>query len=71
MPGRIAHRPVELLVRGVDHHAGRVQQRDLVLRLDYARFLHQLLAIDDLDAGVLKREQHRGLDSVDADGLGQ
>ena len=53
------HLAVELLVGGVDHHAGRVEQRDLVARLDHARLLHQLLAVDDLDPLALEREQHR------------
>ena len=65
------HRAVQLLVGGVDHRACLVQQRDLVLGLDHARLLHQLLAVDDLDAGGLEREQHRGLDRVDADRLAE
>src|SRR5436190_6217563 len=43
-------RPVELVVRRVDHGARRVEQRDLVLRLELADVLHQGLAVDDRDA---------------------
>ena len=37
--------------------------------LDQARFLHQLLAVHDLDALFLQGEQHRRLDDVDAQRL--
>ena len=47
------------------------EQRDLVARLDHAGLLHQLLAVGDLDALALQREQHRGLDRVDPDGLAE
>ena len=69
MPG--PHRAVELVVGGVDHRAGGVEQRDLVAGLDHAGLLHQLLAVDDLDALRLQREQHRQLDHVDAERLAQ
>ena len=36
---------VELLVGGVDHRAGVVEQRDLVARLDHPCVLHELLAM--------------------------
>jgi hypothetical protein len=66
-----AHRPVELLVGLVDHRAGVVEQQDLVAGLDHARLLHELLAVDDLDALLLQREQHGQLDRVDADRLAE
>ena len=63
------HRLVEVVIRGV-HHAGRMrQQRDLVLRLDLARVRHQLLAVDDVQAFLLRGQRHRRLDDVDADRL--
>ena len=55
------------LVRAVDHGAGRVEERDLVRRLDLARVEHRLLAVADGDARVLERRQHRRLHDVDAD----
>ena len=55
------------LVGAVDHRAGRVQQRDLVDRLDLAGVEHRLLAVADEDALVLERREHRRLDDVDAD----
>ena len=39
--------------------------------LDHPRFLHQLLAVHDLDARALKREQDRRLHRVDADRLAE
>ena len=51
-----------LLPRG-----GAVQQRDLVGGLDLARLQHHLLAVGDLEAGLLQFEHHRRLDDVDAD----
>ena len=63
------HGAVELVVGSVHHAAGLVEKRDLVLRLDHPRSLHQLLPVDDLDTGVLKREQHRGLGDVEAQRL--
>ena len=66
-----AHLAIQLLVGGVDHRAGHVQQRDLVTRLDHAGLLHQLLAVGDLDALALQREQHRRLDRVDSDRLSE
>ena len=65
------HRAVEVVVRGVDHCAGRVEQRDLVDRLDLACVLHERLPVDDGDAGLLQGEQHRQLDHVDADRLAE
>jgi pyruvate dehydrogenase E2 component (dihydrolipoamide acetyltransferase) len=49
------------------HHGRRVEQGDLVLRLDDARLGHQRLAVHDLEAFLLQREEHRRLDDVDAD----
>ena len=47
--------------------AARVKQRDLVDVLDLARLQHDLLAVLDLEAGLLQLEHHRRLDDVDAD----
>src|SRR5579884_1624405 len=66
-----AHRAVELVVGRVDHRARGVQKRDLVLRLDLPDVLHERLAVDDGDARVLQRLQHRQLDHVDTDGLAE
>ena len=55
------------LVGAVDHRAGRVEQRDLVDRLDLARIEHDLLAVADRDALVGQRGQHRRLGDVHAD----
>ena len=65
------HRPVELLVSGVDHHAGLVEQGDLVNGLDHPRLLQQLLAVDHLDPEPLQREQDRRLDRVDPERLAE
>src|SRR4051812_22736978 len=56
------------LVRAVDHRAGDVQQRDLVLRLDLAGIEHDLLAVSDGDPLVGECRRHRRLDDVHADG---
>ncbi len=55
------------LVRAVDHRARRVEQDDLVDRLDLARVEHHLLAVADGDPLRLERGQHRRLDDVDAE----
>ena len=55
------------LVGAVDHRAGRVEQRDLVDRLDLAGVEHHLLAVADGDALGLERGEHRRLDDVDAE----
>jgi hypothetical protein len=60
---------VELFVRGIDHRCGLRQQSNLVDRLDAPRFEEHLLAIDDRNAHVLQREQHRRFDDVDTDRL--
>src|SRR5216684_4016210 len=44
------HRSVQLVVRGVDHRARLVQESDLVFGLDHAGALHDLLAVEHLDA---------------------
>jgi hypothetical protein len=66
-----AHLPIELLVGAVGHRARHVQQRDLVTGLDHPRLLHQLLAVGNLDALALKREQNLRLDRVDPDRLAE
>ena len=63
------HRAEELVVRRVDHRARRVEQGDLVDGLELANVLHQGLAVDDGDPGLLEREQHGQLDHVDPDRL--
>ena len=67
----LAHAGLELLVDqmigAVDHRGGAVEQRDLVADLDLARLQHDLLAVGDLEPGLLQFEHHRRLDDVDAD----
>ena len=46
-----------------------IQQRNLILRFDDPRLRHEPLAIDNLDAFTLQREQNGQLNNVDADGL--
>jgi len=64
-------RAEEIVVRRVNHRARGVQQRDLVLGLDDADVLHQRLPVDDVDAGLLERAQHRQLDDVHAERLAE
>ena len=67
----LAHARPQLLVHevigAIDHAGGVVEQRDLVLRLDLAGFEHDLLAVGDLEAGLLQFEHHRRFDDIDAD----
>lgn len=50
------------------HHRGRlVEKVDLVDVLDFARAKHHLLAVDDIEACLLQRIEHRGFRIVDAD----
>ena len=67
----LAHARLQLLVDhvidAVDHGRGLVQQHDLVDVLDLARVEHDLLAVDDLHAGLLQLEEHRRLGEIDAD----
>ena len=58
---------VDHVIGAVDHGRGLVQQHDLVDVLDLARVEHDLLAVDDLHAGLLQLEEHRRLGEVDAD----
>ena len=55
------------VVGAVDHRGGLVEQDDLVDVLDLAGVEHDLLAVDDLHAGLLQLEEHRRLGEVDAD----
>ena len=55
------------MIDAVDHGRRLIEQRDLVDVLDLARVEHDLLAVDDLHAGLLQLEQHRRLGQVDAD----
>ena len=57
----------EHLVGAVDHRAGRVEQHDLVDRLDLAGVEHHLLGVADGDPLGLERGDHRRLDDVDAE----
>ena len=67
----LAHARLQLLpdhvIGAVDHGRRLVQQHDLVDVLDLARVEHDLLAVDDLHAGLLQLEEHRRLGEVDAD----
>jgi hypothetical protein len=66
-----AHAGAQFLVHevigAIDHRGGAVEQVDLVGALDLARFQHDLLAVDDLEAGLLQFEHHRRFDDVDPD----
>src|SRR5579863_3957142 len=63
------HGPIEFVVGGVDHHRRSVEQRYFILRLDDARFRHQGLAVNNLDALFLQRKQYWQFDDVDPDRL--
>jgi hypothetical protein len=47
------HGAIQLVVGGVHHRGGHVQQRDLVLGLDQASLRHERLAVDHPDAFLL------------------
>ena len=53
------HRAEELLVCGIDHGAGRVQQDDLVAGLELTSVLHEGLSVDDRDPGRFEGTEHR------------
>ena len=57
LPNAWSHKAIKLFVGRIDHHAGRVEQRDFVLRLDLSHLVHELLAVDDLDALSLQCKQ--------------
>ncbi len=59
------HRTIEFVVSSVHHHGGRIQQRDLVSRLDKARFRHERLAIHYRDSFLLQSKENGQLDDVD------
>ncbi|GAB7007384.1 hypothetical protein JCM18899A_48590 [Nocardioides sp. AN3] len=60
---------MELLIGSVDHGRGLSEKADLVGRLDATRLHEHLLPVDDVEALLLKGEQHGKLDDVDAQGL--
>src|SRR3954467_14604200 len=64
-----SHKTIEFIIGRVNHHTGCTQQRNLILRLDDARLLHQLLSINNLYALSLQRKKNGQLDSIDADRL--
>ena len=64
LPHPRSQHPVQLLIRGIDHHAGSRQQGDLILRLDLPDLLHQALAVDHGEAFRAQRLQHGDLDHV-------
>ena len=57
------------MIDAVDHGGRAREQRDFIDVLDLARFQHDLLAVDDLQARLLELEHHRRLDDIDADRL--
>ena len=57
----------DVLVGAIDHRASRVEQQDLVDRLDLPGVEHHLLAVEDRDALVGEGREHRRLTDVDAD----
>src|SRR5213594_3541593 len=65
-PNSGSHITVKLLVSSVDHHAGGVEQGDLVLSFDFPDLVHQLLTVYDLDSLGLQGEKHGEFDDVDS-----
>ena len=61
-----AHRVIQLMIGAVDQHGRMIQKEDFVLRLDFSRVRHQLLAVDHRDAFLLQSEQNRRLNDIDA-----
>ena len=57
----------DVLVDAVAHRRRHVEQDELVGALDHARLEHDLLAVADLDAQLLEREEEGRLDHVDAE----
>ena len=64
-----AQHPVDLLVDGVDHPAGVVEQRDLLVGLDLARLEHHARAVGDLDSRALQRLDRDQVGHVDPERL--
>ena len=60
-----AQRAIDLLVHGVDHGGGVVEERDLVDRLDLARLEYHARAVGDVDARALQRLQRDHVGDVD------
>ena len=55
----------DVLVNAVDHRAGLGQEGDLVGALDLAGHHHRLLAVGDVEALLLQRQEDPGLGHVD------
>ncbi len=60
------HGAVQLVISGVNHHGRRIEQRNLILRLDDARIRHELLAVHYRDSFSLQCKEDRRLDNVDS-----
>ncbi len=54
-------------VNTIDHGAGGIEQRDLVVALHLARAEHHLLAVANIESLLLEREEHAGLAQVQAE----
>ena len=63
------HGAIELVIGGINHHGGSVEECDFVARFDEAGFRHKGLAVDDGDALFLQGEENGEFDNVDADGI--
>src|ERR671914_1451497 len=63
------HEAIKLVVSRIHHHSRGVEQGDFILSFDLSYLVHELLAIDDLDALRLQGKKHRDLDNIDSDGL--
>jgi hypothetical protein len=57
----------DILVDAVDHGRRHVEQRELVLALEHARFEQNLLAVTHLDPERLERKEKRRLHDVDSE----
>ncbi len=55
------------VIGGVDHRRRLVEKYDLVDVLDLAGVEHDLLPVDQLEAGALELQPHARLDEIDAD----
>ena len=56
LPNAGLQKTIEFIISCIHHRASHAEQGDLILRLDHARFLHQLLTVHNGDAFFLKRE---------------
>ncbi len=58
---------IDDVVGTIDHCGRAIEKCDFVGRFDFTRAQHDLLAVFDLDPGLLELEHHWRLNDVDAD----